>query len=148
MRKLEIDIAETEMLIQKNTLQKEVSLLYYELQMLHSHMDIYKQLDSVLNKLEQFNERRFEVKDISKLDLLNIKAKKNRVMVAENNLNMSIENTLKRLKVVMNYKEDFTIPVTSELVISTSSVSDSLLLFKWFDLQNQHAQSLVKVEKK
>jgi len=147
VRNLEINIAETEMLIQKNSLEKEVSLLYYELQMLHSQMNIYRQLDSVLNKLEKFNERRFEVKDISRLDLLNIKAKKNRVMVAENNLNLTIENTLKRLKVVMNYKEDFTIPATSELVFSTSSVSDSLLLFKWFDLKNQHAESLVKVEK-
>nr|WP_321406612.1 CusA/CzcA family heavy metal efflux RND transporter [uncultured Carboxylicivirga sp.] len=147
MRRLEVDIAETEMSIQKSTLQKEVSLLYYELQMLQSQLNIYRQLDSVLIKLEQFNERRYEVKDISQLDLLNIKAKKNRAMVTENNLNSSIDNTLKRLKVVMNYDEDFTIPVSSELVVSTSSVSDSLLLFKWFELQNQHAQSLVKVEK-
>nr|WP_321454070.1 CusA/CzcA family heavy metal efflux RND transporter [uncultured Carboxylicivirga sp.] len=147
MRKLEVNIAETEMSIQKNSLQKEVSMHYYELQMLYNQLGIYRQLDTVLIRLEQFNERRFEVKDISKLDLLNIKAKKNRVMVAENNLKLSIENTLKRLKVVMNYIEDFTIPTTSELVISTSSVGDSLLLFKWFDLQNKHAESLVKVEK-
>nr|WP_319400678.1 CusA/CzcA family heavy metal efflux RND transporter [uncultured Carboxylicivirga sp.] len=147
MRKLEVNIAATEMSIQKNTLQKEVSMLYYELQMLYSQLGIYRQLDTVLIKLEQFNERRFEVRDISKLDLLNIKAKKNRVMVAEKNLTLSIENTLKRLKVVMNYEEDFTIPTTSQLVISTSSSGDSLLLFKWFDLQNQHAESLVKVEK-
>ena len=103
-------IAEANLNNQKNALTKNVSFAYFDYQTLLNKQKLYKTLDSLYNVLLTNAEKRAEKGDISRLEVMNIKAKKNQALIQLDALNIDVANAYKKLKVLMNYQGDFTVP--------------------------------------
>ena len=67
---------------------------------------IYSSIDSLYSSLLKNAESKYNKGDFSQLDLLNIKAKQQQVMLNLNSTRYNIENILQKLKTLMNYQED------------------------------------------
>ncbi len=139
-------IVQSQFELEKNRVLKEVSLLYFECVLLRNKVKIYMQLDSTYNHLLHQFARRLELKDASKLEYLNIKSKKNEVSYQLKDLEVSYEKSYQRLKMLINYSSDFTVPEQLEIFTQSTAISDSMLIHNFFQFQNKYAESLIRVE--
>ncbi len=146
-KKIEVSIAEANLNIQKNDLIKNVFYSYFEYQILLNKQKLYQTLDSLYNVLLANSEKRADVGDFSRLEVLNIKAKKNQVSIQLNSLKVDAVNTYKRLKVLMNYESDFTIPITLELLPKIMGTPNALPVFDFLNNENNYFNSLIRIEK-
>ncbi len=146
-RQIEVSIAEANLNIQRNELVKNVSYSYFDYQTLLNKQKLYQTLDSLFNVLLANSEKRAAVGDVSRLEVLNIKAKKNQVSSWLNSLNVDIENTYKRLKVLMNYENDFTVPIAVELLPEIKVIPNALPVFDFLNYENDYYNSLISIEK-
>lgn len=146
-KQIEISISQANLEIQKNELIKNVSNIYFDYQFLLNKQKLYQALDSLYRILIYNSEKRVETGDISRLELLNIKAKKNQVGVQNNSIQNETVNTYKRLKVLMNSDSDFIIPTTVELLPAPQTTPDSLPVFDLLKNDCEYYKSLVRVEK-
>ncbi len=147
-KKLEVSMAETELAIQKNKLTKDISIAYFEYQALLNQQKINETLDSLYNELLLNSEKRFEKGELSYLDLLNMKAKKNQYTLALSSTAYDIENLHKKLKSLMHYEPDFTVSNSMEILPSFVSASDSMPVFQSLVLQNKYAEAQIQIEKR
>ncbi len=146
-KQIEISMAETRLNMQKNEIRKNVSASFFNYQMLLNKREIFIKLDSLFTELLVNSEKRETKGDVSQLEVLNIKAKKNQVSILLNALNIDIENAGKKLKVIMNYDEDFTVSGVLELLPSVTVAPDSLPVFQLLKLENDWYNSLIQVSK-
>ena len=146
-KQIEILIAETRLNIQKNECKKNVSTAYFNCQMLINKRDIFKTLDSLFTELLVNSEKREASGDVSQLEVLNIKAKKNQVSILLNALNVDIDNALRKLKLIMNYDENFAVSGVLELLPSVNLSADSLPVFQLLKFENDWYNSLIQVSK-
>lgn len=147
VKEIELSIAETQLAIQQNNLVKNISIAYYHHQMLLSQITLYQRLDSVFSELLTINEKRYELKDISKLELLNIKSEANQLSLTLKSLNYEIENSYQQLATLVNYDADFRLKDSTEILPVLGLVNDTLPVFQLMDLHAQRAESLIAVEK-
>ena len=146
-KEIEITMAETRLNIQKNECAKNVAIAFYNLQMLLNKTEMNKTLDSLYTVLLVNSEKRAEKGDVNYLEVLNIKAKKNQVSILLNALNVDIENAFRKLKLIMNYDENFDISGVLELLPSVNMSPDSLPVFQLLKLENDWYKSLIQVSK-
>lgn len=146
-REIEIAIAESRLNIQKNEVTQNVSSAFFNCQLLLNKRKLNRTLDSLYSELLASSEKRAQKGDISQLEVLNIKAKKNQVSVLLNALNHDIDNAYKKLGVLMHYEPGFTIPETIELLPGLQLNPDSLPVFQLFRLESEYYNSLVRVSK-
>ncbi len=78
-RQIEVSIAEAKLRNIKNELIKKVSYAYFNYQILLNKKKLYQTLDSLYYVLLANSEKRAETGDVSRLEVLNIKAKKIRL---------------------------------------------------------------------
>jgi heavy metal efflux system protein len=146
-KQIEISMAESRLNIQKNEITKNVSVEYFNYQMLLNKRDIYKTLDSLFTQLLVNSEKRQQRGDVSQLEVLNIKAKKNQVSILLNAINVEIENAHKKLMVIMNYEAGFAVSGVLELLPPVTVTPDSLPVFQLLKLENDWYNSLIQVSK-
>lgn len=146
-RQIEVSIAEANLNIQKNELIKNVSYLYFSHQILLNKQKLYQTLDSLFNVLLSNSEKRAELGDVSRLEVLNIKAKKSQVSIQLNSINVDVINTNKQLKTLMNYESDLTVPITLEVLPEITEMPNSLPVFDYLNKENEYFNSLVSIEK-
>jgi cobalt-zinc-cadmium resistance protein CzcA len=145
-RQIEVSIAQANLNIEINELKKNVSSSYFDYQILLNKHKLYRTLDSLFNVLLTNSEKRAETGDISRLEVLNVKAKKVQVSIHLNSITVDIDNAYKRLKVLMNYQSDFTVPLAIELMPEISKIPDSLPIFDLMKSEGEYINSLVAVE--
>ncbi len=146
-RQIEVSIAEANLNIEKNELIKNVSFSYFNYQILLNKQKLGKTLDSLYNVLIANTEKRADMGDFNRLEVLNIKAKKTQISIQLNSLKVDIDNEYKRLWVLMNIKSDFTIPIEIELLPEIIGTPDALPIFDLLGKENEYSHSLVQVEK-
>jgi cobalt-zinc-cadmium resistance protein CzcA len=146
-KQIEISMAESRLNIQKNEIRKNVSTAFFNYQMLLNKRDIYKTLDSLFTELLVNSEKREQRGDVSQLEVLNIKAKKNQVSILPNAINVEIENAHKKLMVIMNYETGFTVSGVLEILPPVTVAPDSLPVFQLLKLENDWYNSLIQVSK-
>jgi cobalt-zinc-cadmium resistance protein CzcA len=146
-RKIEVSTAEANLNIQKNDLMKNISFSYFDYQILLNKQKLYQTLDSLYNVLLTNSEKRAEKGDVSRLEVLNVKAKKSQASIQLNSLKVDVVNTYKRLKVLMNNESDFTIPIAIELLPEITQIPDSLPIYDLLKNESDYFSSLVLVEK-
>jgi len=146
-RQIEVSIAEANLNIEKNELIKNVSFSYFNYQILLNKQKLGKTLDSLYNVLIANTEKRADMGDFNRLEVLNIKAKKTQISIQLNSLKVDIDNEYKRLRVLMNIKSDFTIPIEIELLPEIIGTPDALPIFDLLGKENEYSHSLVQVEK-
>ncbi len=146
-RQIEISIAEANLNIQKNDLIKNVSFSYFNYQILLNKQKLYHTLDSLYNILLTNSEKRAAMGDVSRLEVLNIKAKETQVSIQLKSLKVDILNAYQRLKVQMNYEDDFTVPITIELLPEIKGIPNSFPVYDLLKSEGDYFSSLVLVEK-
>jgi cobalt-zinc-cadmium resistance protein CzcA len=146
-KQIEISMAEARLEVQKKECAKNVAAAFFYYQMLVSKRDVSKMLDSLFTQLLVKSNKRESIGDISHLEILNIKAKKNQLSIILNALNIDIENAHKKLKVLMNYDADFTVSEIPELLPLLTFTPDSLPVYRLLKLENDYFNSLIQVSK-
>lgn len=114
-KKIEYEIAASELRVQQEQIVKEVSMSYIELQVLNEKSRIFSGIDSLYTSIMEGAALRNSQGDISNLDFLNITAKQQQTRQQSNELRYNIENTIATLKTLMSYDSSFT--VSSEIMI-------------------------------
>jgi heavy metal efflux system protein len=146
-KQIEIAVAETNLKILKNEVIQNVSGAFFYYQLLLNKRKINITLDSLYSELLVSTEKRAEKGDVSHLEALNIKAKKNQVSILLNSLNTDIGSALEKLKLIMNYEPKFMVSENIELLNSANFVPDSLPVFQLLKLENDYYSSLIRVSK-
>jgi len=146
-KQIEISMSESRLNIQKNECAKNVANAFFNLQMLVNKREVSKMLDSLFTQLLIVSEKREGKGDISHLEVLNIKAKKNQLSIVLSALDADIQNAFKKLKVIMNSDSDFEISEYAEMLPEISVIPDSLPVYQLLKLENDYYNSLIQVSK-
>jgi len=146
-RQIEVAIAVARLEIQKNELKKNIANAFSNCQILLKKKDLYQTLDSLYSELLSHSERRVDAGDVSRLELLNITARKNHFASLVTAINTDIDNAYKKLQVLLNSEDDFSISPALEPLPVISAVPDSLPIFDLLTLENNYYRSVVKIEK-
>ncbi len=144
---IQVTLAEAKLNNHKNTLMKDVSYAYFQYQSLLSKQRLFQTLDSLYTELTANAGKRAEKGDISRLEVMNIKAKKNQASIQLNALIVDVENAYKRLKVLMNYAGDFTVPAAIEPLPEVKEIPNSLPVFDVLQNEADYFNSLIRIEK-
>jgi heavy metal efflux system protein len=146
-KQIEVLMAQTELENQKNKLIHNVSTSFFEYQTLLNKRTIYKTVDSLYSELLVNSEKRSDLGDLSYLDVLNIKAKRNQALLMVSAISIDLDNTYIKLKTLMNAESDFIISEIIEILPAPTTSYDSLPIFQLYSLQNEHSKALMQVEK-
>ena len=144
-----IDVAKAEVTLEsrKQKLIKEISLSYYDIQNLQAKKALYKSIDSLYTSLLRNAESRYNKGDFSQLDLLNIKARQQQAKLNLNATGYSIQNSLQKLKTLMNYEVDFFIGDGIEILVPKEKDIESNPSVQLLKLQNSYGEAVLKIEK-
>jgi len=146
-RQIQVSIAEAGLNNQKNTLAKNVSLVFLDYQTLLKKQKLYKTLDSLYNGLLANAEKRAETGDISRLEVMNIMAKKNQATLRLDAAKLDAVNAYEQLKVLMNYKGEFTVSTNVKLLKQITEIPKSLPVFNLLKNETDYHNSLIRVER-
>lgn len=146
-KNIEISMAEKALTIKKNKVSKDVSMVFFEYQHLRNKQRLYETMDSLYNELLNISEKRLEINDMSQLEALNIKAKKKRTSMVLKTNTMDIENSYKKLKVLMNYEGEISLSDSIEVVSSPLDKNNSISIFELMQLQMNHSNAQINIEK-
>jgi cobalt-zinc-cadmium resistance protein CzcA len=144
---IQVKIAEANLNNQKNALIKNVSLAFFEYQILLNKQKLYHTLDSLYSVLLVNSEKRALRGDASRLEVMNIKAKKNQTTIQLNALKVDATNAYVRLRVLLNYEGDFFIPLHIDPLAEINEIPNSLPVFEILRDESDYFYSLVRIEK-
>lgn len=108
-KRVEHSIAETELRIRTESLIKQVSASYIELQVVNEKLSIYSSIDSLYVSILNGATLRNSKGDMSNLDLLTIKAKQQQVKSKLSEIRNSQQSSLAKLKALMGYDSLFVV---------------------------------------
>lgn len=145
--KIQVKIAEAKLNNQKNALKKNVSFAFFDYQYLLNKEQLYSTLDSMYSVLLANAERRGQKGDVTRLEIMNIKAKKNQIAIQLNAIKVDAENASQRLKVLMNYSGDFSVSSTIAPLPEINELPVSLPVFEVLQNESEYASSLIRIEK-
>ncbi len=145
--KINVSIADVNLEIKTQSLKKEISNCYYQIQYFENKLIIYTAIDSLYSKLLTNAEIRNEKGNLSQLDLLNIKAKQNQSQLSLKAVDYNIEKWYQKLKVLMNYYEEFYIATEIEILTAQDNVIEESPSVMLLELQNQYSEANVSIEK-
>ncbi len=147
-RQIEMKMAETELVIRMNQLSRDVSIAWFECQNLKAKNKVYNKLDSLYSQLLAGAEKRYSTGDISNLEVLNIRAKKNQIVLQKSAAMYEAEVVYKKLKTLMNQSSDFEISEILVVLPEYRTINDSFPDFQMLDLMNGYAEAVIRVERR
>ncbi len=145
--KINISIAQTELELKKNALKKAVSQRFYTYQMLLSKQNIYKDLDSLFARLDAHAQKRMELEDISRLEGLHIKSKRNEIEAMQKAILMDMKSEYDKLKSLMNTADDFEINGDLTPIQVSEGDGNSFQMEQLYQHKNDYSRAIVEVEK-
>ncbi len=146
-KKIEHNIAETELKIQSENLIKQVSLSYTELQILNEKLKIYENIDSLYINILQGAISKSNKGEISNLDLLNIKAKQQQITHQRNEVKFNIENCYIKLQTLMNYDSSFVVSPEIKVINFANRNIDSTAFSAWLKSKEELSSINIGIEK-
>ncbi|HAN77527.1 MAG TPA: hypothetical protein DCQ31_07010 [Bacteroidales bacterium] len=144
---IQVKIAEANLSNQRNALIKDVSFAFFNNQILLKKQELYQTLDSLYAVLLINSEKRAAKGDVSRLEVMNIKAKKNQIAIQLNALHVDAANAYQQLKVLMNYEGDFSVPSNLEPLAEIVEIPNTLPVFDVLRNESEYYNSLVRIEK-
>lgn len=142
-KRVEHSIAETELRIRTESLIKQVSASYIELQVVNEKLSIYSSIDSLYVSILNGATLRNSKGDMSNLDLLTIKAKQQQVKSKLSEIRNSQQSSLAKLKALMGYDSLFVV-ATHILVLPLEEKAIELSPF-YLWLKSQEALGIANV---
>ena len=98
---INVKLDEMNLAIQKLLLSKEVSLAYYNIIYILNKQRFYKQIDSLYANFDKDTELKYKHGDISYLESLNSKAKKQQISIQMNQINATLDIAYQKLKTLI-----------------------------------------------
>jgi len=148
MNKKNISIAETELVRKKLLLTKNVSQAYYEIQHLLNKQKIYQKIDSTYRNFFPGIEFRYQQGDISHLDLLNAKAKKEQLNITVNQLKHNLEIAYQKLHALLQYDSAFVVPLQDITLIPIKENNiESSSGVEMMKMQTEYQNARLKLER-
>ena len=146
-RLIDVSKAEVSLESQKQKLIKEISLSYYELQGQQARQHLFRSVDSLYTDLLRNAESHYNKGDFSRLDLLNIQARQQQAKLNLKSTIYSIQDSYQKLKTLMNYEDDFSVPDTIELLTPGEKDIGSYPAVQLLKLGNDYAEAVLRIEK-
>jgi len=145
-KKVEQNIAATELKMSIDHLSKQVTASYMELQLLNEQLKIQQYVDSLYRIVLQSETIKNKAGYNNKLDLLQITAKQQQVANALSEIRITIANLQQTLQTQMNYYEPF--EVEKQLLILPHEVPsiESTAYYNWLKLNEALIASTVRQE--
>ncbi len=147
VKNTELSIAKVELEFQKKQLSKDISIAYFEFKKLQKKINLYQNLDSIYGSLLMQTDKRLALKDVQKLEYLNIKSKRNEISILLKQLNNEKEISYDKLKVLLNITNKFSVSQIFEPLPFSAIVPDSMATNNYFNLQTEYAKNQIKVAK-
>lgn len=146
-KKIEFNMAQTELKIHNESLIKEVTLNYIELQVLNEKLIICENMDSLYLRILRGATLRNSKGDISNLDLLNMKAKQQQMKNQLNEIKYSIANTYAKLMFLMDYQTPFAVSQEILVVNYTNRNMENTPFVEWLRIKDSLSYSQINIEK-
>ncbi|HPN20443.1 MAG TPA: CusA/CzcA family heavy metal efflux RND transporter [Tenuifilaceae bacterium] len=146
-KRVEYSIAETELKIRTESLIKQVSQNYVEVQVISEKLKIYGNIDSLYLNILKGATIRNSRGDITNLDLLTIKAKQQQVKNQLNEIKYNMENSLTKLKTLMGYDSSFVVSPEITVLSLAEKAIESSSYFLWLKNQEELSIANISVEK-
>ncbi len=147
VRNAELKLAETEYQIQMNKIIQEVSVSYYELQLLLNKFDIYYEIDSLYNIIQVMGEKQLEVGAVNQLDYLLILTKQQQTKKQLSEIRYLIENQYKKLQTLTGIQNKFNIAKNMQMLEYSYVPLDSLAVFEFLQIQKTFSKAISQVQK-
>ena len=145
--KINIQKAELMLEIQKAVLKKEISICYFGIQQNFGKIQLYKSIDSLYTVLLKNATLRFEKGNLSQLDMLSIKARQQAVKLNLGSFETRHQQLMQKLKMLMNYGEDFTIQAVPEMLPTPPDSLPVNAFYQLVLLQDKTSEAQLKIEK-
>jgi heavy metal efflux system protein len=146
-KKIEHHIAESELKIRSESLIKQVSLNYIELQILNEKLKIYNNIDSIYQNVLKGTMFRKSKGDISHLDLLNIKAKQQQISQQLNDVRYHVDNTYAKLKSLMGFDSLFVVSPQIQVLSYADKNIESSPFVIWLSKMEELSNATIGIEK-
>lgn len=146
-KRIEHNMAQTELKIQSERLIKELSSSYIELQVLNEKQLISQNMDSLYLHILKGATLRNSKGDISNLDLLNIKAKRQQIKQQLNEIKYSIDNSYSKLKSLMGSDESFTVTKEIKTMNFNNKNIEATPYVEWLKLKDGLSNRQIGIEK-
>jgi cobalt-zinc-cadmium resistance protein CzcA len=146
-KRIELNIAETELKIKTESLIKQVSQNFIEIQVLIEKSKILEKIDSLYNNILKGAIVRNSKGDITNLDLLNIKAKQQELKIQLSELKYRIENSTTKLKALMGYDSSFVVSSEIKILQLANKAAESSPYYLWLKNQENLNAAKINIEK-
>ena len=143
-----ISIAETELIRQKQLLSKDVSQAFHEIQYLLHRQQVFLKIDSLYRSFDNGMERRYQQGDISRLDLLNAKAKQQQINTTINELKYNLKSAYQKLQALIQYDSVFEISLQPMNLIPVKEFNpDSSPGIQLMKMRTNYQNAMLRVER-
>ncbi len=147
MKKVEFNVSEAELEVQKENIIKQVTYNYVELQILNEKLKIYRNIDSMYLSILRGATIRNSNGDISNLDLLSIKAKQQQIQQLLNEIKYKKENSYSYLKALMGYDSLFNVYDEVFVLDYYPKNLNSIPYYVWLRSREAISNANIKIEK-
>jgi cobalt-zinc-cadmium resistance protein CzcA len=148
VNKTAISLSEKELENQRLLLIKNVSQKYYEISYLNNKEYYYRYLDTLYQSLTIEVEKKHKNGNATNLDLLNVVAKHQQILLSIDHLSYDLSTAYKKLMVLLNDNSRYTIPriEPAKLIVSNQPLKmNPGVQYKRLEIQMQ--EDLLKLEK-
>jgi len=143
-----ISIAGKELMRAKQLLARDVSQEYYHIIYLLNRQAAYLKIDSLYQSFTPMMERKLEKGDISRLDLLNTKAKQHQIGEIINQIILNLATANEKFKALVQSDSAFEVPLQNlDLVQVKEIVPDTTAGIQLMKMQNEYTNATLKVER-
>ncbi len=148
INKQNISIAETQLLKQTQRLVKNVSQAYYQVNSLQNKQKTYSEIDSLYKKFVKNITISYEHGSHSQLDLMNAKAKQQKISMTLNGIKHDLNVAYQQLQTFMQYDSTYVVPITKPNLIEIYDIdintNSGIQLMKQ---QTNYQDKLLKLER-
>lgn len=148
-RKISHELAEIELQIRKEQISKQVSLVWSQLQILIQKLKLLNEIDSLYDGILRKAEIRERLGDMTSLEVLNIKAKKQQSGLQIKEINYQVESCLAQIKTICGldfpFKVDESLPFFS-LTDKTLEANPVILFLR--KMEDQHQANILLEKQK
>ncbi len=145
---LGISLAEKELIRQELLLTRQVSQAYSDIVYLLNKQLIYQRIDSMYSNFNSMIETKYQKGDVSRLDLLNAKAKRQEIYEMMIRLGYELDSSRERLQALIQSDSVYEVPFQELDLVPVKEVNpESTPGFQLGEIQTEYQNARLRVER-
>ncbi len=145
--RLEARLAGIRLALVRQSVKANVAAAYFTLRKLQEQEGIIRPIDSLYRELATWAEHRSAAGEATRLEALTIRARSGNYSRQLAALVSDKQAGMMKLKTLMNFEGDFTVPAATEPVVPSLPPPDSLPVFELLRIENALGEALVSEKK-